>query len=106
MLLTVFAWIFFRAEDVSHAFSYIGGIFSITIFSEPEFMERGDAFILLYLVLGFFIIEWLGRDGKHTLELNSIRWTPIRRMSLYFLIINMILILGYWGEEGFIYFQF
>ncbi len=104
--LTVFAWIFFRAEDVSHAVSYIGGIFSITIFSEPEFMERGDAFILLYLVLGFFIIEWLGRDGKHTLELNSIRWTPIRRMSLYFLIINMILILGFWGEEGFIYFQF
>ena len=26
--LTVFAWIFFRAEDINHAISYISGIFS------------------------------------------------------------------------------
>lgn len=105
-ILTVFAWIFFRAENINHAFSYISEIFSITIFSEPTFRDRGDALILLYLIFAFLIVEWFARGVKHTLELDSLRCAKITRIVLYFLIINMILILGNWGDEGFIYFQF
>ena len=104
--LTVFAWIFFRAENVSHAYNYICEIFSDTILSEPVFRDRGDALKLLYLILLFLIVEWLSRKRQHTLELDSKRWNKISRRVFYFLIINIILILGNWGDEGFIYFQF
>ena len=37
-ILTVFAWIFFRAEDLNHAFSYIGEIFSESVFYSLNFI--------------------------------------------------------------------
>ena len=36
--LTVFAWIFFRAESLTHALHYIKGIFQYSIFSVPEIL--------------------------------------------------------------------
>lgn len=35
--LTVFAWIFFRAENIGHAISYISEIFSSSLFTIPKF---------------------------------------------------------------------
>src|SRR5690606_29509432 len=56
--LTVFAWIFFRANDVSHAFSYISSMFTGKLFSKPEVMPM-YIFVLIAL---FMFIEWLGRE--------------------------------------------
>src|SRR6056300_1596923 len=38
--LTVFAWIFFRAESVTHAVNYIAGIFNSSLLSVPDFPMR------------------------------------------------------------------
>ena len=38
--LTVFAWIFFRAEDINHAISYISKIFSNSLFSIPAIFPK------------------------------------------------------------------
>lgn len=46
--LTVFAWIFFRAENLNHAFGYIEGIFSKSIFEIPKFSGKSDSLIVLY----------------------------------------------------------
>lgn len=105
-ILTVFAWIFFRAENLNHAFNYIGGIFSESIFSIPLFGGRMDAFITMILIIIFLFVEWVGRSGKyateHLLNSNNI----YIRVFIYFIIINMILYYTKNGSQSFIYFQF
>src|SRR5690606_31950127 len=54
--LTVFAWIFFRAKDVHHAFEYISGIFSPSLFAMPQLPETSS--VILLLVCIFFVVEW------------------------------------------------
>lgn len=104
--LTVLAWIFFRAESISHAFEYISGMFSISFFSLPESFENLKtlpSISLLFITL-CMAFEWLARTKNHALEsLVGIR-KPFRYVLYYSLIFT---ILWYGGrEEQFIYFQF
>jgi len=99
--LTVFSWIFFRANNIGHAISYISEIFSSSLFTIPEVRPRN----LILLIMVFVFIEWLGREGQYALsKLSSnvfIRW------PLYFSIILIIYFYGNFSEEiEFIYFQF
>ena len=102
--LTVFAWIFFRAENVSHAINYINDIFSSSLFDFPNFSHPRNAFITLLLILLFIIIEWIGRSYKFVLSSIS-NWKRPKRYAFYYLLIALIL----WfsdKEHEFIYFQF
>ena len=105
-MLTVFAWIFFRSEDLNHAFSYIGGIFSKNILSIPSFEGRMDALITMVLISIFLLIEWLGRNGKYGIEQTLISNNIYIRVFIYFLLVNMILLYTKNGSQAFIYFQF
>jgi D-alanyl-lipoteichoic acid acyltransferase DltB (MBOAT superfamily) len=99
--LTVFAWIFFRAESVSHAFSYIYSIFSDSLFSIPIIRPK-DITILIIL---FIIVEWIGRTELYGIEKLGLKWKPLFRYLMYIVII--ITIFWFWGDEQqFIYFQF
>lgn len=101
--LTVLAWIFFRANSVSHAMEYLSDIFTAKLFSVPEvFSIRAFAFILV--LLGF---EWFNRSKLHPLEVNEEAKTTfdIKRWVLYFILIFSIIMFN--GEQQeFIYFQF
>lgn len=67
--ITVFAWIFFRAESVSQAFSYIGGIFTKELFRIPVIIGGGKKELLvILLVVVFVIIEWIGRRNEYAIE--------------------------------------
>jgi D-alanyl-lipoteichoic acid acyltransferase DltB (MBOAT superfamily) len=105
--LTVFSWIFFRAENMSHALNYITGIFSKKLFEFPEFALFPGAITLLILIIGFLLVEWQGRVGQYGISfMKSIPSKP-RRWSIYLLIILVIDIFGNTSEEiEFIYFQF
>lgn len=104
-MLTVFAWIFFRAENISHAFNYIGGIFSESIFSIPAFSKRKDSLIILSIICVFLLIEWFGRQDKFALAKFGLSLkSPIRHL-LYYLMVFLILIFID-KEQQFIYFQF
>ncbi len=98
--LTVFAWIFFRAKNVTHAFEYITSLFSVNMFSAPEIFPIE----ILWLILFFMIIEWLGRSSQYAIE--KITTLPkVARWTFYFGVI--ILMFVFTGEEQeFIYFQF
>ncbi len=101
--LTVFAWIFFRAADVTHAFSYISEIFSSSLFTMP----RGVAInkIILLLSVLFFIVEWIGREQQYAIADLGLRWKRPFRWLMYYVI--LFLIIWYTGkEQEFIYFQF
>ena len=108
--LTVFAWIFFRAENVGHAFSYIGGIFSGENFFNviPESWgarEISDfGFSLLSIVL-LLIIEWTGRNKHYGIGfLTEIKYRPVRWGIYVSIILYIITFAG--GSQDFIYFQF
>ena len=105
--LTVFAWIFFRAENMSHALSYVTGLFSKKLFEIPDFSLFPGAITLLLLIGGFLIAEWRGRDGQYGISgIKSIS-SKTYRWSIYSLIILIIDIFGNTSEEiEFIYFQF
>lgn len=104
-LLTVLAWVFFRADSVSHAIDYLIGIFSKSLFSMPEFENRTHAMEVL-LLIGFLVfIEWLGRESQYGIEKLGLNWNRSLRIALYIGIVCLIFLFT-GKEQEFIYFQF
>jgi alginate O-acetyltransferase complex protein AlgI len=104
-MLTVFAWIFFRAENISHAFSYIGEIFSGSFFRIPDFSGRTDALITLFLISVFVLVEWIGRKDKFAIEHFLLKSNKIFRY-LFYLLLCFTLFYFKGDNQEFIYFQF
>jgi alginate O-acetyltransferase complex protein AlgI len=103
--LTVFAWIFFRADSVGHAISYLSEIFSPSFFTFPEFAGISKAYTTLGLVLIFILVEWQGREGQYAIAGLGLKWKRPLRYALYYAIIIAIFWFG-GREQQFIYFQF
>jgi alginate O-acetyltransferase complex protein AlgI len=104
--LTVLAWIFFRAENMEHALSYIQEIFSPSLFRIPS-MDGGisSALSTIMLVVIFVIIEWIGREGQYAIANIGLTWKrPFRYLMYYVIIIAVFWCSG--KEQQFIYFQF
>lgn len=103
--LTVFAWIFFRANNLGFAVDYVKKIF-VWIIKTPgeilliEFWR--SYFTIIILIIVFMIIEWLGREQKYAIAaIDNVRFKYI----IYFIIfISLLLFAG--GKHEFIYFQF
>ena len=103
--LSVFAWIFFRAENLTHAFDFISGMFSPSLFSFPPILDKNDTLICLISIGVFIIIEWLGREGQFAIDNLLNKWPRVLRYAFYYaLIIGIIMLAG--EEQEFIYFQF
>ena len=103
--LTVFAWIFFRATNVTHAFTYIADIFSRSLFTIPHFIGIGKAVPIIFLIIIFFIIEWLGREQQYALANLGTKWNKSLRWIMYYAVI-LVIYLYAGSEQQFIYFQF
>jgi len=103
--LTVIAWIFFRANNINHAFNYISEIFSSSLFTFPIF-ERDDLVKPIFILLSIFlIIEWLGRESQYAIKQLGIKWRwPLRYLMYYVIIVSIFWFGG--KEQQFIYFQF
>lgn len=102
--LTVFAWIFFRAENLTHAFSYINEIFTTSTISIPQVEIK--AYFVLFVVLVFMMVEWFGREYNYGIGFLKNQNSPFVRYSAYYIILIVIFILGNFIENEFIYFQF
>ena len=99
--LTVFAWIFFRSDTLTHAFQFIGAIFSPTILSKPENIKNATVWLLII----FVIVEWLGREEQYAIAKMVSNWPKLLRWTFYYAII--IAIMQFRGvSQQFIYFQF
>lgn len=107
--LTLIAWVFFRATDMSHAWQYLGDLFSGMV-NGQSIKAFGTYFSLfdrsLWIIfLGFLLIEWLGRRKHYSLEI--IERTPVFVRILCLILISMVILLFMsTGEQDFIYFQF
>ncbi len=102
--LTVFVWIFFRAESIHHAFNYIGRVFNSSLFSIPHL--KPAAFATLILIGFSMIIEWLGREHQFATQNILLRKSRIIRWTFYTFIILLIGLFLQTHETPFIYFQF
>ncbi|MBN1186775.1 MAG: MBOAT family protein [Bacteroidales bacterium] len=102
--LTVFAWIFFRAESIEHAIQYITGIFKnpLSYIQLDIYMEYIKVIILIII---FIVIEWLGRENQYALEKLALNRNRPLRFVLYYAIIAAIILLS-GNQQEFIYFQF
>lgn len=100
--LTVFAWIFFRANTLGDAFHFIGEIFSASTFTKPEKIEN----VLVWLILAFVMVEWLGREQQYAIARLGFKWPRILRVSFYMYLVFAILWFRTNDEVQFIYFQF
>ena len=100
--LTMLGWIFFRASSIKSAINYINHLFTVTIFSKPQIDIK-----LLFVIVPFFIIEWIGRENPHALYKLPFYSNLIFRWSFFiFLTVLIILYAHKGGDNQFIYFQF
>ncbi|QYA26016.1 MBOAT family protein [Gramella sp. MT6] len=104
--LTLIAWVFFRAENIGHAVSYLKGVFDPSLFTFPYYVGIGFSVKLAPIIILFFIIEWLGRREKFAIENlvyinnNKVNWL------IHSFLILLIGLYMFSSETNFIYFQF
>lgn len=103
--LTVFAWIFFRADNVGDAITYISGILSPSLFSLPQIPITILGICTVVLLVFFVITEWFGREKDYALAAIGNKWPTLLRLIFYYLII-LTIVLFYGNDQQFIYFQF
>jgi len=99
--LTVIAWVFFRANNIEHALSYLVGIFSFALFSIPTVFPK----ITIFLILLFLIVEWLGREQQYAIAQLEFKFSKVLRWSFY-MIICLFIFIFHGKQQEFIYFQF
>ncbi len=101
-IFTNLAWIFFRADSLSHAFSIFGKIFSKSLFVVPEILP----FKTIVLIIFFVIVEWYGRHNSFAIKELFLSKYKIIRFCTYLFFILVIFYFGNFKENVFIYFQF
>ncbi|MDB5272142.1 MAG: acyltransferase [Chitinophagaceae bacterium] len=99
--LVTFAWIFFRAENLSHALAYISEMVSPSLFTIPQVHPM--AFI--FFVVVFVLIEWMGREQQYAIANIDAKCPKALRWAFYY---SMVFAIFYFAgsEQQFIYFQF
>jgi len=109
-MLTVLAWVFFRASSVGEAIHYIGRIFSRSTLHLPD----GDAFLgsgntiyqIAALTLAFLSLEWRGREQQFAIARLGYKAPVAIRWLFYLVLIFIIFVFSSNKKEAFIYFQF
>ena len=100
-----FAWIFFRADTIHHALSYIKKIFLELIHFSSFFRINKNESDSFYYIFAFILFDWLLRKDERKLS------TPIKKSSrlVLYLLFSIVIILHVANKnsaESFIYFQF
>jgi D-alanyl-lipoteichoic acid acyltransferase DltB (MBOAT superfamily) len=103
-LLTLIAWIFFRAENIQQAFLIIGKIFSSSLFDAMYFPKQFS--VLPYLLIVFIVFEWFGRENNFAIEKFLLHSKTIYRWAFFAFIVFLIGMYMQTQETPFIYFQF
>lgn len=104
--LTVFAWIFFRAESIEHAVEYVSEIFSLSLFKVPVFTGINEALTTVILLIFFILIEWHGRREQFAIAKIGLGRSQKFRWAFYSLLVFLIGMFMQTKETPFIYFQF
>jgi alginate O-acetyltransferase complex protein AlgI len=105
-IVTTFAWIFFRAENLPVAFKYISGIFDKSIAAIPTLKTSMSTGVLVVLILFLLLTEWVARNKQFALSNFGLNWPRSLRWLFYSFIVFLIGMYMQTTETPFIYFQF
>ncbi|KPE51556.1 MBOAT family O-acyltransferase [Chryseobacterium indologenes] len=100
MLLVCFALVLFASPDLKAALGMYGKIFSLSLFSVPQFIKIK----ILGLIGILVIIDWINKDQEHGLDIK--RFHPLARRAVYISLIFLIMYFGVFGNGNYIYEQF
>lgn len=100
MTLVCFALVLFVSPSLKDAFAMYGKIFSLSLFSIPQYIKIK----ILGLIGILILLDWINKDQEHGLEIR--RFNPIIRRAFYVFLIFMIMYFGVFGNGSFIYEQF
>ncbi|OFX78036.1 MAG: acyltransferase [Bacteroidetes bacterium GWE2_29_8] len=115
-LLTVLAWVLFRAGTFNDALVIYKKIFSLSLFNIP----KGNFIEPVSFILFLIVVEWAQRTKQHALDLNGVFERLLKHINLnrqyfnieiisrwfvYLVIVSLIFLFGKTQNE-FIYFQF
>lgn len=104
-LFLVVVRVFFRADNLNHAVSYLAGMFSGSLFELPDFSNTRQMLVLFVLIGAFTVVEWLGRTNAYAIEKIPLKMKRIPRWAFYYAIVFMIFYFA-GKQQQFIYFQF
>jgi D-alanyl-lipoteichoic acid acyltransferase DltB (MBOAT superfamily) len=103
-LLVTFAFVFFRADNLSQALTFFGRIIrledGLNLFQLFEIKKLVPAGIFAMVL---FVVEWFQKDKKHGLDIAEQKWF-IRHAYYYVLLI--VILFSFQTDRIFIYFQF
>ena len=103
-LLVVIGWVLFRAETITDAFAYLGGIFDSSLVSVPYLINR-DYYVITFLgIIIMLCAEWIYRHHSHNFTLSQIKFAWIKWV-IYFIML-FLLFINSSPAADFIYFQF
>jgi alginate O-acetyltransferase complex protein AlgI len=110
-LLTLLAWIFFRAKTLGQALTLVASIFSPSIAVDPLPIVRAfglltTATFAAIAIAAMCALEFVQRDKGFALDFDA-RAAPAARWAAYASVVAFIVCLRYTGSAlDFIYFQF
>lgn len=103
-VLVVIGWIIFRAESITQAWEYLGGMWQWgTLKASYRFFTQSDVATTGWLIVLMLVVEWVQRNRLHGLFRLPTN-TPIR-WGVYVLV-ALITLLSIEQAQTFIYFQF
>ena len=101
--LTCFAWIFFRAKNITEAFSIVK---KIIYFDGPFFNPNKSIFLFSIIGIIFLMLVELKREYFNNLFSFSLNEYWLVRNFYYSFLIIVIILIGVFDGGEFIYFQF
>ena len=99
-LVVTTLWVFFRAESINSAMSYLVRMYSVSKF-ESSGLQNSE---LSVIILFFLALEWYNRDVSFGLDIGH--WSRIHRHLTYIVVVLLIFCFAIYGQQDFIYFQF
>jgi D-alanyl-lipoteichoic acid acyltransferase DltB (MBOAT superfamily) len=105
-VLIMLTFVLFRADSVGEALDYYSNLFSLTLFSFPEFSAKWSTLAILPLIFFMITIEWFGREYEFAIEKIELKHKRFLRWTFYSVIIFIIGMYMQTTETPFIYFQF
>lgn len=104
-VMVVFAWIFFRADSLSHAIAILQQISSGSLFTFPSFTGFRIAAPIIVIAIAMMIFEWRNRHYEFALAgIGAIKQRTVRWLVYYLLLFTTFYFLG--NNQQFLYFRF
>ena len=104
-LLACIAWVFFRARNMGEAMEVFKRIFSASLLDMPELPHLRTVAFGVFGIGVMLLLEWINRERQYGLQMDG-RYTRPVRLSLYYALIALLIIMAPLGGGEFIYFQF